>query len=138
MTKYIDRETLLDPPSYDAVFTDRNSFIRKVYSILYFQMLVTIGICSLFIYNNNIKNYVQGPNGQPMFITSLVCQIVLILVLSCTGIHRRKPWNYIILGLFTLCLSYTLGVTSSYYDTNTILVAGEATCLITLGLTLFA
>ena len=138
MTKYIDRETLLDPPSYDAVFTDRNSFIRKVYSILYFQMLVTIGICSLFIYNNNIKNYVQGPNGQPMFITSLVCQIVLILVLSCTGIHRRKPWNYIILGLFTLCLSYTLGVTSSYYDTNTILVAGGATCLITLGLTLFA
>ena len=138
MTTPIEEQALIDPPSYNAVFYDRNSFIYKVYTILYIQMLVTIGICSLFIYNENIKNYIQGTNGQAMLITSLVFQFVLIIILSCTGIHRTKPWNFIILGLFTLFLSYTLGVISSYYDTNTLLIAGGATCLITLGLTLFA
>ena len=138
MTTPIEEQALIDPPSYNAVFYDRNSFIYKVYTILYIQMLVTIGICSLFIYNENIKNYIQGTNGQAMLITSLVFQFVLIIILSCTGIHRTKPWNFIILGLFTLFLSYTLGVISSYYDTNTLLIAGGATCLITFGLTLFA
>lgn len=129
------------PPSYDSIdknINDRNSFIKKVYTIVFLQLLTSVGICYLFSTNQDIKNYIQGTNGEAMFITCLVFQFVLIIVLSCTNLHRNKPWNYILLILFTLFLSYTLGVATSYYDTQTLLLAGGATCLVTLGLTLFA
>ena len=134
------QKPLIDsPPSYDDIgIVDRNKFIKKVYSILYIQLLFTIGTCSLFIYNENIKTFIQGKSGQPMFITCIVFQLVLMIVLACTNIHRKKPWNYILLSLFTAFLSYTLGVTSSYYNTDSLLLAGGATSVVTLGLTLYA
>jgi len=136
----MDYETgLLDrPPSYESTITNRNLFIKKVYSILYLQLMFTVGICSLFVYNQKIKDYIQGTNGEAMLITSIIFQFVLMIILACTSIARKKPWNYIILSLFTIFLSYNIGVISSYYDTNTLLLAGGATCLITLGLTLFS
>jgi len=132
---------LLDtPPEYNQIVgDDRNTFIKRVYSILYLQLMFTIGVCSLFVYNDSIKDFMQNSNGgQSLLTTSLIFQIVLMLVLVCTNIHRNPPCNYIILSFFTLFLSITLGTISSYYDTNTLLMAAVATGLITLGLTLFA
>lgn len=133
-----EKALLGQPPSYENSISNRNTFIKKVYTILYLQLMFTAGICSLFVYNENIKNYIQGTNGQAMLITSIIFQLVLMLVLVCTSIARHKPYNYIILSLFTIFLSYNLGVISSYYDTNTLFLAGSCTCVITLGLTLFA
>ena len=132
---------LLDtPPEYNEIIgDDRNTFIKRVYSILYLQLMFTIGVCSLFVYNDSIKDFMQNSNGgQSLLTTSLIFQIVLMLVLVCTNIHRNTPCNYIILSFFTLFLSITLGTISSYYDTNSLLMAAGATGLITLGLTLFA
>jgi protein lifeguard len=128
---------LHSPPSYESI-TNRNGFIKKVYSILYLQLLVTIGVCALFNSVESVKNYVQGPNGQSMLITSMVFQFVIMLILICTNLHKKKPLNLVLLLLFTLFLSYTLGVVSSYYDTKVLLYAGGLTFIVTLGLTLFA
>ena len=135
--RIIENAPLL-PPAYDETFSDRNKFIRKVYSILYVQLLVTIGFCALFVSVDSIKEYVQGPSGQAMFITSIIFQFVIMFVLICTNLHRRKPHNLVLLSLFTIFLSYTLGVTSSYYDTKVLLYAGGLTFIVTIGLTLFA
>ena len=133
-----EKALLGEPPSYESTISNRNLFIKKVYTILYLQLMFTVGVCSLFVYNENIKNYIQGTNGQAMLITSMIFQFVLMLILICTSIARHKPYNYIILALFTIFLSYNLGVISSYYDTNTLFLASSCTCIITLGLTLFA
>lgn len=132
---------LLDsPPEYNEIIgEDRNTFIKKVYTILYLQIMVTIGICSLFVYNDSIKEFMQNSNGgQALLTTSLIFQFVLMIVLVCTNIHRKYPWNYIVLCFFTIFLSITLGTVSSYYDTNALLMASGSTALITIGLTLFA
>ena len=142
-----------EPPSYqDTLYEEdgnnnyysletkslRYTFIRKVYLILCIQLAFTTGMCGLFMYNDSIKSFVQGPSGNALLISSLVLQLVFMLVLICTNLHRKYPYNYVILGLFTLCLSYTLGVVTSTYDTNTVLLAAGATGIVTLGLTLFA
>ena len=132
------KEVLEEPPSYESAISDRSLFIKKVYTILYLQLMLTIGVCSLFVYNENIKKYIQGTNGQAMLITSMIFMFVIMLILICTSIARRKPYNYIILSLFTIFISYNLGIISSYYDTNILFLASSCTCLITLGLTLFA
>ena len=49
----------------------RLSFIRKVYSILSIQLLFTSLICVLFMYNDSVKSYVQGPNGTTVLYTSI-------------------------------------------------------------------
>lgn len=126
------------PPSYESSITNRNGFIKKVYSILYLQLLVTIGMCALFTSVEGVKNYVQGPNGQAMLITAMVFQFVIMFILICTNLHKKKPINLVLLFLFTLFLSYTLGVVSSYYDTKVLLYAGGLTFIVTFGLTLFA
>lgn len=126
-----------EPPGYNEI-VNRNQFIRKVYTILYIQLLITVGMCALFVSVDSIKEYVRGPNGEALYISALVMQFVLMLVLVCTNLHRKKPHNMIILVLFTLFLSYTLGVLSTYYDTNILLYAGGITFMVTLGLTLFA
>ena len=136
----IEDKSLL-PPSYESTeknISNRNSFIKKVYTIVFLQLLTSIGVCYLFSTNQSIKDYIQGTNGEAMFITCMIFQFVVIIVLSCTNLHRNKPWNYILLVLFTLLLSYTLGVATSYYDTQTLLLAGGSTCLVTIGLTLYA
>lgn len=130
-------DSKLLPPPYEEI-SDRNLFIKKVYTILFTQLLFTISICGIFVSSDKIKTYVQSDEGQALFITSIIFLFVIMIILSCTNLHRKKPWNYILLSLFTIFLSYTLGLISSYYDTNTLLLAGGATMLVTLGLTLFA
>ena len=46
--------------------------------------------------------------------------------------------NFIILGIFTFCEGFLLGVIASRYDTDSVLIAVGITCGVTLALTLFA
>ena len=135
---YFDSVTAEDLKNNPIQKNRRYTFIRKVYFILCMQLAFTSGICGLFIYNDTIKNFVQGPNGGALLISSFVLQLVFMLVLVCTDVHRKYPYNYIILSLFTISMSYMLGVVTSTYDTNTVLLAAGATGVVTLGLTLFA
>ncbi|EDV20955.1 uncharacterized protein TRIADDRAFT_31200, partial [Trichoplax adhaerens] len=53
--------------------------------------------------------------------------------------YRRKvPYNYITLSIFTLALSYLVGVISCRYSIDTVLIALGITGIVTLGVTLFS
>ncbi len=117
----------------------RHAFIRKVYSLLTLQLMVTTGICALFMFNDKVNSFASSEGGQALFWISIVATFAILITLCCSqNLARRHPHNYILLGLFTLAQSYILGIVTSSYNTSVVLMAFGTTIAITLTLTLFA
>jgi FtsH-binding integral membrane protein len=115
----------------------RRGFIRKVYGILMCQLLVTAGIIATLMFVEPVKQYCTY-NAWP-FYTCLVVTIVSIIVLACCeSVRRKAPMNFIILGLFTLCEGFLLGIVAGRYNTESVLIAVGITCGVTFALTIFA
>ncbi|XP_075055234.1 protein lifeguard 2-like [Mixophyes fleayi] len=115
----------------------RRSFIRKVYSILSFQLLVTLAIVALFTFCDPVKEYVQANPGW--YWASYAVFFTTYLVLACcSGPRRRFPWNLILLGVFTLSMAYVTGMLSSYYNTKSVILCLGITALVCLAVTLFS
>ena len=122
--------------SFDEI-SIRHGFIRKVYAILSVQLLVTLGFIALFVFVDDIRLYVED---QPwMFIVAMILTFVLLIALVCfESMRRQMPTIFILLGLFTFCESFLLGVISSQYDTKIVLVAITVTAIVAISLTIFA
>ncbi|XP_028848528.1 protein lifeguard 2-like isoform X4 [Denticeps clupeoides] len=89
----------------------RRMFVRKVYSILMVQLLVTLAIVALFTFCDPVKDYVQSNPGW--YWASYAVFFSTYLTLSCcAGPRRQFPWNLILLAVFTLSLSYVTGMLS--------------------------
>jgi len=115
----------------------RRNFIKRVYSILMVQLVITGAIISLFMFVESLKTYVRY-NRWVMW-TSWGVALVCIIALACFGSLRRKsPHNIIFLGIFTCCEGVVLGTVTSVYDVDAVLIAVGITAAVTLGLTLFA
>jgi len=73
------------------------------------------------------------------YYAALGINFALILVLACCRKTTQVvPWNYMLLGAFTLAESYLVGTISSFYDTNAVLLAFGICIGITIALTVFA
>ncbi|XP_058124959.1 protein lifeguard 1-like isoform X2 [Anopheles ziemanni] len=115
----------------------RRGFIRKVYSILTAQLLITLGFIALFLYHRPTQLWVQ--NHQEMFWIALGVMIVTLISMACCGSVRRKaPMNFIFLTLFTLAQAFLLGVSSARFSREEVMLAVGITAAVCLGLTLFA
>lgn len=121
-------------------FTDktiRRGFIRKVYSILMVQLLITGVMIATFLYHEPTKKYVQ--HNPALMIVAIVLLLISFIGLYCCGEVRRKfPVNIVLLGMFTLAEGFTLAVVSSRYNSDSVLMAVGLTAAVCLGLTLFA
>ncbi|ETN66287.1 nmda receptor glutamate-binding chain [Anopheles darlingi] len=115
----------------------RRGFIRKVYSILTVQLLITLGFISLFLYHRPTQLWVK--NHPEMFWIALGVMIVTLISMACCGDVRRKaPMNFIFLTLFTLAQAFLLAVTSANFNSQEVMLAVGITAAVCLGLTLFA
>lgn len=115
----------------------RRGFIRKVYSILMCQLLISTGIISLFVYHKPTKLYVQ--QHMEIFWICFAATIVLLICIHCsTTLSRKAPWNFMFLFLFTLAESVLLATAASTYNSNEVLLAVGITAAICFALTLFA
>lgn len=115
----------------------RHGFIRKVYGILLVQLLVTIAIMCIFMFIPGVKEFSYAHSW--LMIVAMVMTFVLLIVLACCpNVRRSYPTNFILLGLFTLLEAFMLGVVSSHYDTDAVLMAAGITAVVSLGLTIFA
>ena len=117
----------------------RQGFIRKVYSILFCQLLVTIGVICLFMFNGTVNRFTKtGRYGQYGFWAALIATIVVMIVIAyCNNVRRSFPLNVIMLGLFTICESYLLGAVSAHYEVEAVLMAIGIVAVVTLCITLF-
>jgi FtsH-binding integral membrane protein len=151
----------------DADRADRMGFIKKVYSILAFQLALTAaGVCWFTV---NTKNNCEIPRNE---LTGSSCEIdgylflkpgstswwvvtywgwwvaalmiaifVEIALICCRHLARKSPVNYILLAIFTICEAYSVSATCIYYAAQSPWVVIEAFCgtaAITLACTAYA
>ncbi|XP_054707347.1 protein lifeguard 1-like [Uloborus diversus] len=115
----------------------RHAFIRKVYTIIMFQLAITTAFICLFLYEPNVKLY--SMEHPAMFWVAFAMTFIMIIVLSCCpGVRRSFPSNFICLFLFTFFESFLLGSAASYYDTEAVMIAVAICAVICLALTIFA
>ncbi|CAG4962923.1 unnamed protein product [Colias eurytheme] len=115
----------------------RKAFIRKVYSILMCQLLVTMGFIALFVFHEPTKVFVRS-NPYLFWIALVVTFVCIIAMACCENVRRTTPMNFIFLFIFTLAQSFLLGVASSTYEATEVFIAVGITAAVCLGLTLFA
>ncbi|KAE9463988.1 hypothetical protein C3L33_04127, partial [Rhododendron williamsianum] len=93
----------------------RWSFIRKVYSILTFQLLLTVAVSAVVVKVRPVALFfATTPDGLALYILLLCTPFILLYPLSYY--HHKHPVNYILLGLFTVCISFAIGLTSAFTD----------------------
>ncbi|CAF1009124.1 unnamed protein product [Adineta steineri] len=117
----------------------RRVFIRKVYSILLVQLLVTFGIIALFHFTPSIRSYIRSSDGQWLYWTSYVVFLVTYMsIICCKTAARRFPVNLILLGMLTISMGYMMGMISAFYKIDSVLIAVGITAFVCLGVTIFS
>jgi len=119
----------------------RRGFIRKVYSIISVQLLLTCGTIALFLYVSSIKTFLLTNTVAfwGIFITCCLSTIVILIAMACVRTLRVSfPLNFLMLALFTIAESVLLGQVCMFYPHETVLIAAGVTAAIVIGLTLFA
>ena len=71
-----------------------------------------------------------------MWVCFAISIIVEISIVCFNKIARKVPYNYILLTIFTLTFSYTIGCITAFYPPKIVLTAVILTTCATLGLTL--
>jgi protein lifeguard len=147
-----------------AAFADlkiRSAFVRKVFLLVFCELAVTIGIASVFMFVQPVKEYVAGstvpctpePNvflrsdgtcykvgdGRWVFYTSWALSLVTLIALMCSStLRKRVPWNYMAMFWFTIVMSVQVGCIVAYWDLSVVLIAVAVTGGAVLGMTLAA
>lgn len=118
----------------EATLDIRMQFVRKVYSILTVQILLTVGLSAVSFWSASYKTWIQS--NQWMLWTSLFGSIAFMLL----TFWKRKsyPTNLVFLGVFTALEAYTISVITSFYESKLVLEALIFTLAIFAALTLFA
>lgn len=115
----------------------RLGFIRKVYSILSIQLVITFGFVLIFTLNNDSK--VWAARNSWLLIVAMIGAFGSLITLACCGnVRRQFPLNFICLGVFTLAQSFMLGMVTAFYRTNIVWLAVLMTGAVCIGLTIFA
>ncbi|XP_076752909.1 glutamate NMDA receptor-associated protein 1 lifeguard [Xylocopa sonorina] len=115
----------------------RNGFIRKVYSILMCQLLITVGMIALFLYHSPTRMFVY--NHKELFWICFAATFVLILCMACcTSVRRKAPMNFVFLFLFTIAEAFLMATAASAYNSEEVLLAVGITAAVCLALTIFA
>ncbi|XP_028659703.1 protein lifeguard 2a isoform X1 [Erpetoichthys calabaricus] len=114
----------------------RRMFIRKVFMILMVQLMVTFGVVALFTFCEQVKQFVQF--NRILYLASYITFMGTYLALVCsTNARRRYPTNLILLGVFTLAMSYMAGMLASYHNTKVVVLCIGITAMVCFAITLF-
>jgi FtsH-binding integral membrane protein len=132
------------PASFHVGISDktvRRGFIRKVFSILTAQLLITMIFCIVAMKSSEVGGFLT--NHMWLFYVCLFGSIAIMIALTCfPKIGRRVPLNYILLFLFTAATAYWVGTVCAIYEENGrgkyVAIAAGLTAAMTLALALFA
>ncbi|XP_009996070.1 PREDICTED: protein lifeguard 4 [Chaetura pelagica] len=111
----------------------RMAFLRKVYSILSIQILLTTVISAIFLYSTGVKAFVLE---RPALV--LIPWIGSLAVIVALGFYSHKhPVNLYLLFGFTLLVALSVAFTVSFFDVSVVLQAFLLTTAVFLGLTAY-
>uniref|UniRef100_A0A9J8BG55 Transmembrane BAX inhibitor motif containing 4 n=2 Tax=Cyprinus carpio TaxID=7962 RepID=A0A9J8BG55_CYPCA len=110
-----------------------NDFLRKVYTILSLQIIITTAVSALFMLCNPIKNFVH--ESPLLVLISAIGSLILLLALA---VYRHQhPINLYLLFGFTLLESLSVATAVSFYEYTIVLQAFVLTSAVFLGLTAY-
>ena len=99
--------------------------------------MLTFGIVALFTLNDSVRMFVQANTW--VYASAFAVSLAAILALVCCGESAKSyPRNYALLSVFTVAEGVLLGVVSSLYTTDSVLMAAGMTLCVTTALMLFA
>ncbi|XP_075065539.1 protein lifeguard 4 [Mixophyes fleayi] len=111
----------------------RMDFLRKVYSILSVQVLLTTVTAAVFLYFESVRTFVHESPALLLF--SAIGSLGTIIALT---IYRHQhPANLYLLFGFTLLEAVTVGIAVTYYEVAVVVQAFILTTAVFLGLTAF-
>ncbi|XP_058737950.1 protein LIFEGUARD 4-like [Vicia villosa] len=114
----------------------RWGFIRKVYTIVSIQLLFTAGFASLFVFFPPARDFVRY--NQFRIVVLIVAVIfTFIFLFALSKYYNKHPVNLILLGLYTLCMSVTVGFVCAFAKSMIVLEAALLTGVVVLCLTLY-
>ena len=118
----------------DLYGDSRNGFIKKVYTLLSLQLLVTAGV-SAWAMNSQAftKIFVNTP---VIIIVSVLIMAISLVIGCCTEVVRK--YGLPILIFFTLLFSILVGIICSMTSSKIVLMAAGITAVIVIGLTAYA
>uniref|UniRef100_A0A5B7BM02 Putative BI1-like protein n=1 Tax=Davidia involucrata TaxID=16924 RepID=A0A5B7BM02_DAVIN len=114
----------------------RWAFIRKVYVILTMQLLLTIGVAVTVVFVRPISHFlVHTTPGIVVYILILIFTLILLWPLHVY--QKRHPVNLFLLALFTVGMSFGVGLSCAFSKGKIVLEAGILTGVVVVGLTLY-
>jgi len=119
----------------DAVREVRMGFVRKVYSILAAQLLLT---CVVAAPITTMETRWLQTHSWLLYASAAVTLITICAISCCRGVAQRFPTNYILLFLFTGFEGVMVGFFSAAYTWQSVVLAAGVTCAIFLVMTLYA
>lgn len=114
----------------------RWAFVRKVYTILSVQMLLTIAVASVVVFVRPVALFfVSSPGGFGLYIFIIILPFIVLCPLYYY--YQRHPVNLLLLGLFTVAISLAVGITCAFTKGQVILESAILTAVVVVSLTLY-
>ncbi|KAH8877548.1 Protein lifeguard 3 [Schistosoma japonicum] len=115
----------------------RRQFIRKVFLILTAQLLVSSVFICTFLFSKPVKHWVAH-NSWFYYLSYATFLCTYFALVCCIEVRRRYPGNFIALSVFTLAFSYMMATITSFYDTQSVLIAVIITACLCIAISIFA
>nr|GEV38461.1 BI1-like protein [Tanacetum cinerariifolium] len=114
----------------------RWSFIRKIYSIVAIQLILTVIVGAFVVSYHPIVTFLTTTRGGfACYILIVITPFITLCPLSCY--YQRHPVNYVLLAIFTVALAFGVGMTCAFTSGKVILEAVILTAVVVVSLTLF-
>ncbi|XP_034690704.1 protein LIFEGUARD 2-like [Vitis riparia] len=114
----------------------RWAFIRKIYSIVAVQLLLTIAVAAVVVTVHPIAYFfVSTGAGLALYIVLIFVPFIVLCPLYYY--HQRHPVNYLLLGVFTVSLAFVVGLTCAFTSGKVILESVILTTVVVVSLTLY-
>ncbi|CAD8145549.1 unnamed protein product [Paramecium pentaurelia] len=141
----IDERWYAKNENYKPLTADqRPGFIRKVYSIMILQLMLTVVACCLSYFYIPYRDFQNEYSGW-VYLAIAIAIIIELILLWIPKYSWRVPHNYIFLFVFTLAESYIISQLCSYVFNKyseeggfIVVMAAALTLAAVIGLTLYA
>ncbi|XP_075520521.1 protein LIFEGUARD 2-like [Primulina tabacum] len=134
-----DDEEMGQQPLYPMMLESpelRWSFIRKIYTIVSIQLLLTIGVAAVVVTVHPISRFFATTGaGLALYIVLIITPFIVLCPLYYY--YQRHPLNYFLLGVFTVALAFAVGLTCAYTSGKVIMESVILTAVVVISLTLY-
>ncbi|XP_073270721.1 protein LIFEGUARD 2-like [Primulina huaijiensis] len=134
-----DDEEMGQQPLYPMMLESpelRWSFIRKIYTIVSIQLLLTIGVAVVVVTVHPISRFFATTGaGLALYIVLIITPFIVLCPLYYY--YQRHPLNYFLLGIFTVALAFAVGLTCAYTSGKVIMESAILTAVVVISLTLY-